>query len=169
MEEEENQLLRYRSRVSISTQRRTEMVLVLAFLLASMVLVSLFLIMSSEVRRRTRAELLAKESEERFRLPGKRHPGLRVIRLSLEGRIMTWNLGAERLFGYHTLEILGQPLSDLFQSCDQNTPEEHLRNALRDGHIHDECQQLRKDGTVFWATADVTLLRTMTASRAAMR
>lgn len=160
MEEEENQLLRYRSRVSISTQRRTEMVLVLAFLLASMALVALFLIMSSEVRRRTRAELLAKEGEERFRHLVSGIQDYAVIRLSLEGRIMTWNLGGERLFGYHTQEILGQPLSDLFQSCDQNTPEEHLRNALRDGHIHDECQQLRKDGTVFWATADVTLLRT---------
>jgi PAS domain S-box-containing protein len=159
MEEEENQLLRYRSRVSIRTQRRAAMVLVLAFLLASMTLVALFLIMNSEVRRRTRAELLAKEGEERFRHLVNGIQDYAVIRLSLEGRIMTWNLGAERLFGYHSQEILGQPLSDLFQSCDHETPEKHLRTALRDGHVNDECQQLRKDGTVFWATADVTLLR----------
>jgi PAS domain S-box-containing protein len=30
---------------------------------------------------------------------------------------------------------------------------------LSEGHIQDECQQLRNDGTIFWATADLTLLR----------
>ena len=34
-----------------------------------------------------------------------------------------------------------------------------MRTALEQGHVTDECQQLRKDGTQFWATADVTLLR----------
>jgi len=159
MENEENQLLRDRSRISASRQRRVTAILVLAFLLASMMLVSLFLVISSEVKRRTRAEFLAKENEERFRLLVSGIQDHAIIRLDLGGRITTWNLGAERLFGYRSLEILGQPLSHLFQSCDQNTPEEHLRMALRDGHVHDECQQLRKDGTTFWATADVTLLR----------
>ena len=159
MEQEENRLLRERSKISARTQRRATMILVLAFLVASMMLVSLFLLMNSEVMRRTRAELLAKESEEKFRLLVSGIQDHAILRLDLEGRITTWNLGAERLFGYRTLEILGRPLSHLFQSCDQNTPEGHLRTALRDGHIHDECQQLRKDGTIFWATADVTLLR----------
>ena len=35
----------------------------------------------------------------------------------------------------------------------------HLRVAHRDGHLQDECQQLRRDGSIFWATADLTLLR----------
>lgn len=159
MESEENLLLRERSGISAAKHRRALAILVLAFLFAAMLLVSLFLLMNSEVVRRTRAELLAKESEEKFRLLVSGVPDHAIIRLDLEGRIMTWNLGAERLFGYRPLEILGKPLSHLFQSCDQNTPEEHLRNALRDGHVVDECQQLRKDGTVFWTTADVTLLR----------
>ena len=34
-----------------------------------------------------------------------------------------------------------------------------LRIALEQGHVNDECQQVRKDGTEFWATADVTFLR----------
>ena len=156
---EENQLLLQRSRISALTQHRATSILVLAFLLASMILVSLFLLMSSEVTRRTRAEFLAKENEERFRLLVGGIQDHAIIRLDLGGKITTWNKGAERLFGYRTLEILGKPLSHLFQSCDQATPEKHLRTALQDGHVADECQQLRNDGTVFWATADITLLR----------
>lgn len=159
MEEEENQLLRYRSRVSVSTQRRTAMVLVLAFLLTSIMLVALFLIMSSEVARRTRAENLAKENEERFRLLVGGIQDHAVVRLTLQGGIMTWNVGAERMFGYRAEEILGRRFSELFQACDHDTPDRHLQTTLRDGHINDECQQLRKDGGVFWATTDLTLLR----------
>jgi PAS domain S-box-containing protein len=159
MEEEENRLLRERSRVSARTQHRAAMVLVLSFLLASMMLVSLFLLMNSEVTRRAQAEVLAKENEERYRLLVNGIRDHAIIRLDLDGRITTWNLGAERLFGYRASEILGEPLSRLFQSCDQAIPEENLRSVLRDGHVHDECQHLRKDGTVFWATTDVTLLR----------
>ena len=44
------------------------MILVLAFLLASMLLVSLFLLMSAEVTRRARAELVANENEEKYRM-----------------------------------------------------------------------------------------------------
>jgi len=159
MEDEENQLLRERSMVSLLTQHRATTVLVLTFFLASMALVSLFLVMSSEVARRSQAEAVATDNEEKFRLLVSGIHDYAIFRLDLDGRITTWNTGAGRLFGYQASEALGQPLSHLFQACDQLTPEQHLRIALQDGHIQDECQQLRADGTVFWATADVTLLR----------
>ena len=68
LEQEESRLLAIRSRVSAGKQHRATMILVLAFLLASMLLVSLFLLMSTEVTRRTWAELIARENEEKFRL-----------------------------------------------------------------------------------------------------
>jgi PAS domain S-box-containing protein len=159
MESDEAHLLRQRSRISAAKHHRSLTILVAGFLLASVVLVSLFWLISSEVTRRTRAEGAARESEERVRLLVSGIQDHAIIRLDLDGRIMTWNLGGERLFGYRASEILGAPLSRLFQSCDQATPEAHLRSALRDGKVHDECQQLRQDGTTFWATTDVTLLR----------
>ena len=82
-----------------------------------------------------------------------------ILRLDLEGNIVTWNLGAERMFGYKYSEILGKPMHHLFQECERDTPTRHLATALRDGHIQDECQQVRKDGGVFWVVADLTLLR----------
>ncbi len=159
MEQEENQLLRDRSRVSAARQHKAAMILVLAFLLASMMLVSLFLLMSSEVARRTWAELEAKDNEEKFRLLVNGIQDHAVIRVDLEGRITTWNMGAERLFGFRSVDILGEPFHRLYNTCETDTPQRHLRTALEKGHVTDECQQVRKDGTQFWATADVTLLR----------
>jgi PAS domain S-box-containing protein len=159
MEQQEDQLLQDRSRVSAARQRKATMILVLAFLVASMTLVSLFLLMSTEVTRRTWAELIAKENEEKFRLLVSGIQDHAIIRVDLEGRIITWNLGAERLFGFRSSEILGEPFLRLYNSCESDTPQRHLRTALEQGHVNDECQQVRKDGTQFWATADVTLLR----------
>jgi PAS domain S-box-containing protein len=159
IEQEENQLLRQRTSTTARAQRRANVLLLLSFLIASFMLLFLFAVMSWEVKRRTAAEILAKENEERFRLLVSGVQDFAIIRLDREGHITTWNLGAERLFGYRAAEILGQPLTQLFQTCDQETPENHLRTALRDGYIEDECQQMRKDGTTFWATANVSLLR----------
>ncbi len=159
IEQEENQLLRQRTSTTARAQRRANVLLLLSFLIASFMLLFLFAVMSWEVKRRIAAEILAKENEDRFRLLVSGVRDFAIIRLDLESHITTWNLGAERLFGYRAAEILGQPLTQLFQACDQETPENHLRTALRDGYIEDECQQLRKDGTTFWATANVSLLR----------
>ncbi|HZD30777.1 MAG TPA: PAS domain S-box protein [Candidatus Angelobacter sp.] len=159
MEEEENRLLGLRSSLSASKQHRATMILVLAFFLASMVLVSLFLVMSSEVARRARAETVAKENEEKYRLLVSGVQDHAIIRLDLDGRIITWNQGAQRLFGYTSLEILGEPFARLYQTCEKDTPIRHLKTTLDEGHINDECEQMRKDGSVFWATADLTLLR----------
>ena len=159
LEEEETRLLAVRSRVSAATQHKATMILVLAFLLASMLLVSLFLLMSAEVTRRARAELVANENEEKYRMLVNGIQDHAIIRVDLEGRITTWNQGAERLFGFRSLEIVGEPFHRLYNSCESDTPQRHLRTALELGHVNDECLQLRKDGTEFWATADVTLLR----------
>ena len=159
MEQEESRLLRDRSAVSVSRQSKARIILVLAFLVASMMLVSLFLLMSSEVTRRTWAELQARDNEEKYRLLVNGIQDHAVIRVDLEGRISTWNMGAERLFGFRSLDILGEPFHRLYKTCESDTPQRHLRTALEQGHVTDECEQVRNDGTHFWATADVTLLR----------
>jgi PAS domain S-box-containing protein len=159
MQSEETHLGGQRSIISSAKHHRFLIILTFGFLLASIMAVVLFLLMSSEVTRRTQAESEANENEERLRLLVN---GLRdhaIMRLDLDGRINTWSLGGERLFGYRVSEILGEPLSRLFRPSDQEIPEDQLRTAFRDGHFHDECQQLRKDGALFWATTDVTLLR----------
>jgi PAS domain S-box-containing protein len=159
MEAEEFRLLHLRSSMSSIQQRRAVLFLVFFFLLASMLLVSLFLMMSAEAARRTKAEEAAQENEEKYRLLVSGVQDHAIIRVNLEGRIITWNQGAQRLFGYDSQEILGMPFWRLYHACQDETPKRHLTLALEKGHVNDECQQVRKDGAIFWATADVTLLR----------
>ncbi len=159
MEHEEMRLLRVRASVSAASQHKATMILVLAFLVASMLLVSLFLLMSGEMTRRTLAERDARDNEEKFRLLVSGIQDHAIVRVDLDGRITTWNLGAERLFGFQAQEIVGEPFHRLYNACESDTPQRHLKAAFEHGHVNDECLQLRKDGTEFWATADVTLLR----------
>jgi len=159
MEGEQNRLLGQRSIISSAKHHRSLTILASGFLLASLMAVALYLLMSSEVTRRTRAEAEASEKEKRLRLLVN---GLRdhaIMQLDLDGRVVTWSLGGQRLFGHRAWEILGEQLSTLFRPGDAEASREQLRAALREGHFNDECVQLRKDGTLFWATLDVTLMR----------
>jgi PAS domain S-box-containing protein len=159
MRDDEVQLLNRRRDMSAQVQRRFTVVLVLTYLLAAGILVALFFVMASEVTRRTEAEALAKENEERLRMLVSGVQDYAIIRLDLEGRITTWNRGGERLFGYKDREIVGKPLQQLFNECDRDTPARHLSTAMSTGHVQDECQQVQQDGTKFWSTVDLTLLK----------
>ena len=63
------------------------------------------------------AELL-RESEERFRLLVEGVKDYAIFMLDPEGRIVTWNRGAERIKGYKSAEILGQHFSIFYTERD---------------------------------------------------
>jgi PAS domain S-box-containing protein len=81
--------------------------------------------------------------------------------LDPEGRIMTWNDGAERIKGYKADEILGQNFSLLYPRGDvaDRKPEQELRRATAEGKFEEEGWRLRKDGSLFWADVLITPLR----------
>ena len=157
--DEEVELLQHRSREADRMENRFIAVVVVTYLAAAAILVLLLLRMTTEVGRRTRAEAESRENEERFRMLVNNVQDYAIIRIGLDGHISTWNRGAERMFGYTWEEIIGQPMRKLFQECDSGTPARHLSTALLQGHVQDDCQQLRKDGNLIWVTADLTLLR----------
>jgi PAS domain S-box-containing protein len=159
MRDEENRLLHQRTEESQAFQRRFTLMLVLSFVLAALILTTLFVMMSSEVSRRAGAEEVALENEERFRMLVSGIQDYAIVRLDDDGKITSWNQGAERVFGYLSEEIIGKSLSHLFDKCDRDTPARHLTSALRDGQIEDDCQQIRKDGALFWAKVSLTHLR----------
>ena len=76
------------------------------------------------------------------------------------GLLVCWNLGAERLFGYRTDEVVGQHFSRFFATEDVITgqPEYELRCARDTGHADSVRWQVRKDGSRFWCKATVTAL-----------
>jgi PAS domain S-box-containing protein len=84
-----------------------------------------------------------------------------IFLLAPDGRLLCWNPGAERLFGYQSHEIIGQHFSLLFSPDDILTgqPEHELKRALDNGRADAVRWQVRKDGTRFWCRATVTPLR----------
>lgn len=80
--------------------------------------------------------------------------------LDSEGRIASWNSGAQRLNGYAPDEIIGRHFSCLFTSEDQSVglPARALANAARDGRSEAEGWRVRKDGSLFWTNSVLTQL-----------
>jgi PAS domain S-box-containing protein len=76
------------------------------------------------------------------------------------GRLSCWNLGAERLFGYRTDEVVGEHFSRFFSPEDVigGQPEYELKTARESGHADSIRWQVRKDGSRFWCKANVTAL-----------
>ncbi|MBD9415794.1 PAS domain S-box protein [Pseudomonas sp. PDM16] len=76
-----------------------------------------------------------------------------IYMLDPQGRIVTWNSGAERIKGYLAEEVIGRHLEIFFPAEDrQQGKAQHLiATALREGRAQDEGWRVRKDGTRFWA------------------
>ncbi len=78
-----------------------------------------------------------------------------VYLISPEGRIASWNTGAQRLKGYEAAEIIGKPYATFFTEEDRNAglPDAALKTAAEQGRWEQEGWRVRKDGTRFWALA----------------
>ncbi|NUO47568.1 MAG: PAS domain S-box protein [Polyangiaceae bacterium] len=83
-----------------------------------------------------------------------------IFMLDPQGRVATWNAGAEKLKGYKASEILGRHFSTFYpaEDCLAHKPEEALATAEREGRAENEGWRIRKDGTRFWANAIITAL-----------
>ncbi|HVT06628.1 MAG TPA: PAS domain S-box protein, partial [Polyangia bacterium] len=81
-----------------------------------------------------------------------------IIALDPRGRVLTWNTGARRLFGYTADELVGRAVSQLYTREDQETHhlEEELRAARESGSFHEEGWRVRCDGRRFWASVAIT-------------
>ena len=84
-----------------------------------------------------------------------------IYMLDLDGKVSTWNLGAERLKLYSRDEILGEPFERFFTLDDRRSgkPARLLETARTEGRVESEGWRLRKDGTRFWALATLHAVR----------
>jgi len=101
------------------------------------------------------------QSEERFRLLVEGVKDYAIFMLDPQGRVLTWNAGAERLKGYSAAEIIGQHFSRFYppDTLKAGLPARELEVAEATGAFEDEGWRVRKDGTLFWANVVVTALR----------
>ncbi len=84
-----------------------------------------------------------------------------IFLIGPDGRVLTWNLGAERAKGYAADEIIGQHFSRFYTPEEQEAgrPQFVLARAAEYGRFEDEGWRVRKDGTRFWADVVITALR----------
>jgi PAS domain S-box-containing protein len=77
-----------------------------------------------------------------------------IYMLDVEGKVVNWNPGAERIKGYSRNEIIGRHFSTFYTPEDlaSDTPSTALRTARETGKYEAEGWRLRKDGSRFWAS-----------------
>jgi PAS domain S-box-containing protein len=107
------------------------------------------------------SELRLRDSEERYRLLVESASDYAIFMLDADGRILNWNAGAERLFGYQELEVVGELSSLLFtpEDVQSGIPDQKLREAADVGRAEDERWHVCKDGSRFWASSFVRPVR----------
>jgi PAS domain S-box-containing protein len=103
-------------------------------------------------RRAAEEELRA--SEERFRMLVQSVTDYAIYLLDPEGRVSSWNAGAERFKGYLADEIMGEHFSRFYTDEDKQAgiPRIALETARSEGRFEAEGWRVRKDGTRFWAS-----------------
>jgi PAS domain S-box-containing protein len=84
-----------------------------------------------------------------------------IFMLDPRGRITSWNMGAQRLKGYTSDEILGRHFSIFYppEDKERDKPGRELEIAAREGRLEDEDWRVRKDGSRFWANVIISAVR----------
>ena len=97
-------------------------------------------------------------SEEIFRLLVGSVSDYAIFMLDTDGRVMTWNDGAERIKGYKAEEIIGKHFSEFYrqEAKDRKHAEFELDTAKREGRYEEQGWRVRKDGSEFWANVTIT-------------
>jgi PAS domain S-box-containing protein len=102
-----------------------------------------------------------RQGDETFRLLVDSVKDYAIFLLDPDGRVATWNQGAERIKGYKASEIIGQHFSRFYpkEAQESKWPERELEIAAKEGRFADEGLRVRKDGSTFWANVVITALR----------
>jgi PAS domain S-box-containing protein len=83
-----------------------------------------------------------------------------IFMLDEEGRVTSWNAGAERIKGYASSEIVGKSIEVFYMDWERSLkPRMLLQKAADSGSVEDEGWRVRKDGSRFWAHVSITALR----------
>lgn len=108
-----------------------------------------------------KAEILVRESEERFRLLMEGVRDYAIVMLEAEGNVASWNSGAERINGYRADEIMGKHFSIFYppEAAQSGEPQRALQTAAGKDRVETEGWRVRKDGSRFRANVVLTAVR----------
>jgi len=101
------------------------------------------------------------ESEARFRLFVESVRDYAMFQLDANGKVVTWNTGAERLLGWKEAEVLGRGAALIFtpEDIERGAPAKEMETARLQGRAEDERWHRRKDGSCFFASGVMTAVR----------
>nr|WP_200952141.1 PAS domain S-box protein [Rhizobium sp. Root482] len=114
-----------------------------------------------DVTDRVAAEEALRESERQSRQIIDGAVDYAILSLDLEGRVLRWNEGARRIFGWSEEEVVGVHWDMLFTPEDRaaNKPREAMDAARALGTAHHDRWHIRKSGDWFWASGEISLIR----------
>ena len=114
-----------------------------------------------DITERERAEERVREAEARLVLFLESVTDYAILTMDTRGRIVSWNVGAERAFGYPEAEAVGRMVGIIFTPEDREcgAPEQEMRQARETGRAEDERWHVRRDGSRFYVSGILTPLR----------
>src|SRR5665648_395810 len=120
-----------------------------------------YLLIGTDNTARKQVEEKLRWTEESFRLMVESVTDYAIVMLDPEGRVVSWNAGAERIKGYRAEEIVGQHFSRFYPQEDiqSGKPQRDLDVVAAKGQFEDEGWRVRKNGSTFWANEVCTAIR----------
>ncbi|MBX4860079.1 PAS domain S-box protein [Rhizobium sophorae] len=114
-----------------------------------------------DLTERRAAEQTIRQSEEQFRRLVQGVSDYAIYMLDPDGNVSSWNFGAERIKGYRPHEIIGRHFSTFYTPEDREAgvPQTALDIARAEGRFEREGWRVRKDGTRFWASVVIDVIR----------
>ena len=103
-----------------------------------------------------------RQAEERLRILLDSVHDYAICMLNVQGDVVSWNHGAERVFGYAADMIIGRNISVFYTPTerDADLPAEHLRTALEHGRFECDALRVRQGGSAFDALVLLMPMRT---------
>ncbi|HEX8556765.1 MAG TPA: PAS domain S-box protein [Pyrinomonadaceae bacterium] len=114
-----------------------------------------------DITARKKAEEALRRSEERLRLTLESVTDYAILTTDTSGWIETWNVGAERMFGYPEEEAVGQHVEVIFtpEDREQGVPAAEMRRARQEGRALCERWHVGKRGARFYVSGVLAPLR----------
>src|SRR5256885_1157021 len=120
-----------------------------------------YLLIGTDNSARKQVEEKLRWTEEGFRLMVESVTDCAIVMLDSEGRVVSWNSGAQRIKGYTAEEIVGQHFSRFYPPADiaRGTPQRDLDAAAAEARYEFEGWRVPTDGSLFWANVVFTAIR----------